>query len=623
MPGLRLVHLTFAGDGKETAQVVFDPRLTVIYGASDTGKSFVTEAIDYMLGARKLSLIPEADGYTQILLGIELPDGQVITLMRGPNSARVNVFNQDLRGLIYRAADLELTAQHHGRTSKNLSRYLLERIGLDGALIATNDTGGTKAVAFRDLLHLCLVSETRMVAKTPPVLLSTGASGQTARKSVLNLLLTGQGEQASAVQPNTGQRRVHKGKISLLDELVLDLQRQLDPQGGNESELAEQLRRILTHQDGAAVSLRGVADRHAQAIGRRAALSVALGQHDQRLTEVDDLMGRFGLLGSQYESDLARLVMVEEAGSLLGYFRIGTCVFCGAEPEHQSAGHDAQETTALHTAVLAEDTKTRQLLSDLHLTIDGLREQREEIAGQRARNLEDSAATDREIAGVEEELRPLENQAAELMSARSRVEEQLGLHRRIQELEDVRAGLVADGAVPGGPPSRGIPAGTLAEFDRAIARTLEQWQVRVHDMAYDQYSGELYVGDHARAGHGKGMRAVLHSAFAVSLADHCLRKEHHHPGFVVLDSPLVTYRQPGVRRTDDPDLPDSVIDYFYRDLLQRFAGQAVVVENTDPPADVAAHAQVYMFSRDPQEHRFGFFPVLPNASEPPADPADG
>jgi hypothetical protein len=622
VPGMRLLHLTFAGNGKQTAQVVFDPRLTVIYGASDTGKSFVTESIDYMLGARKLSMIPEAEGYTQILLGIQFADGQVITLMRGVNSARVNVFDQDLRGLVYRAADLVLSAQHSSRSSKNLSRYLLERIGLDGALLSTNDTGATKAVTFRDLLHLCLISETRMVSKTPPVLNSTGTSGQTARKSVLKLLLTGRGEQPTRHQPNAGQKRVHKGKINLLDELILGLQRQLDPQGGNETELGEQLRRVLEHQDSAAVSLRGVAGRHAQAVARRTGLSVDLAQFEQRLTEVDDLLGRFGLLRSQYESDLDRLAMVEEAGNLLGYFHTGTCVYCGAEPEHQTAGHSAQETTVLHAAVRAEDTKTRQLLSDLHLTIDGLREQREEIAGKRVRNLQGSAAADQEITAIEEELRPLEDRAAELMSARSRIEAQLGLHHRIQELEEVRAELVADGAVPGGPPARGIPAGIIAGFDRAIARTLEQWQVHVHNVAYDQYSAELFIGDHARAGHGKGMRAVLHSAFAVSLADYCLHHGHHHPGLVVLDSPLVTYRQPGIRRTSDPELPDSVIDYFYRDLFQRFTGQAIVVENSDPPVDIAQQAQVYMFSRDPREHRFGFFPVRPDASEAPADSAD-
>ncbi|WP_328508310.1 hypothetical protein OG981_53685 [Streptomyces mirabilis] len=622
MPNLRLLHLTFAGIGRDPARVVFDPKLTVIYGASDTGKSFVTEAIDYMLGARKLSMIPEAEGYTQILLGLQLPDSSVITLMRGPQSSKVSVYNADLRELIYRAADLELTAQHSARSSKNLSRYLLERIGLDGSLISTNDTGGTKLLGFRDLLHLCLISETRMVSKVSPVLRATGTSGQTAHKSVLKLLLTGEGEPPAGDRPSPGQRRVHKGKISLLDELILDLQRQLDPNGGNEAELAGQLRRVLTHQDEAALSLRDITGLHARAVARRAELSVTLGQYEQRLGEVDDLLGRFGLLRNQYESDLARLEMVNEAGSLLGYFRTGTCVFCGAEPEHQSANHDSQETTALHTAVHAESTKTQQLLSDLHLTIDDLRVQREELIGKHTVHVARAQETDQSIAHIEDDMQPLQNEAAELMTARSRVEAQLGLHRRIQELEDVRAGLVADGAVPGGRPSTGIPAGTVAEFDRAIERTLEQWQVRLHDVSYDQYSAELFVGDHARAGHGKGMRAVLHASFAVSLAEYCLGKEHPHPGFVVLDSPLVTYRQPGIRRTDDPDLPDSVIDYFYRDLFRRFTGQAVVVENGDPPADIVEQAHVYMFSRDPHDHRFGFFPVLPDTAADEDDAAD-
>ncbi|WP_326600868.1 hypothetical protein [Streptomyces sp. NBC_01800] len=586
----------------------------MIYGASDTGKSFVTEAIDYMLGARKLSLIPEAEGYSQILLGIELPDGGVITLMRGPQAGRISVFNEDLRDLVFRAADLELTVSTRG--SKNVSRYLLERIGLDGALIATNDTGGTKLLSFRDLLHLCLVSETRMVSKTPPVLRSTGTSGQTAHKSVLKLLLTGQGEPVTDARPTASQRRVHKGKIGLLDELVLDLQRQLDPQGGNESDLTEQLRRLLAHQDTTAVSLREVTARHSEAVARRAGLSVTLGQYDQRLAEVDDLLGRFGLLRSQYRSDLERLTMVNEAGSLLGYFRTGTCVFCGADPEHQAAGHDAQETTALHVAVNAESAKTQQLLSDLHLTIEDLQIQREGIAEQRDGSQAQAEEADRAIARIEQDLQPLESEASDVMSARSKVEKELGLHQRIQELEEVRAGLVADGAVPGGRPTGSIPSGSVAQFDRAIERTLEAWQVRLHDVAYDQYTAELFVGNRARASHGKGMRAVLHAAFAVSLADCCLDKEHPHPGFVILDSPLVTYRQPGVRRTDDDDLPDSVIDYFYRDLFHRFTGQAVVIENGDPPADIVQHAQVYMFSRDPHDHRFGFFPV---GSETPPD----
>ena len=46
MADLRLAHLTYAGSAKPLAQVVFGPELTVIYGASDTGKSFIVDSIE-------------------------------------------------------------------------------------------------------------------------------------------------------------------------------------------------------------------------------------------------------------------------------------------------------------------------------------------------------------------------------------------------------------------------------------------------------------------------------------------------------------------------------------------------------------------------------------------------
>lgn len=130
-------------------------------------------------------------------------------------------------------------------------------------------------------------------------------------------------------------------------------------------------------------------------------MAVALGLHTQRLAEVDDLQGRFVLPRSQYESDLARLDMVNEAGSLLGYFRTGTCVFCGADPEHQRVGgHGAQATTALRIAVESETGKTRHLL-----------------VGERDAAAARATACDEVIARIErEELRPLEREAAELMT---------------------------------------------------------------------------------------------------------------------------------------------------------------------------------------------------------------
>ena len=47
-PGFRLRFLGFFGPQKSPATVTFGAGLNVIYGASNTGKSFIVEAIDFI-----------------------------------------------------------------------------------------------------------------------------------------------------------------------------------------------------------------------------------------------------------------------------------------------------------------------------------------------------------------------------------------------------------------------------------------------------------------------------------------------------------------------------------------------------------------------------------------------
>jgi len=54
---------------KEPAEFNFTSGLNILWGSSDTGKTFLVEAIDFMLGGgEELRDIPERDGYDHILL---------------------------------------------------------------------------------------------------------------------------------------------------------------------------------------------------------------------------------------------------------------------------------------------------------------------------------------------------------------------------------------------------------------------------------------------------------------------------------------------------------------------------------------------------------------------------
>ena len=51
MSGFQLRRLQVTGPQVESAEITFDAGLNVVSGASDTGKSYLVETIDYMLGA--------------------------------------------------------------------------------------------------------------------------------------------------------------------------------------------------------------------------------------------------------------------------------------------------------------------------------------------------------------------------------------------------------------------------------------------------------------------------------------------------------------------------------------------------------------------------------------------
>ena len=77
---MRLLHLTAVGPDVSAASLEFARRLTVVYGASETGKTYVIEALNFMFGARALRQVPEDAGYQRMLLGIEFDDGEVVTV---------------------------------------------------------------------------------------------------------------------------------------------------------------------------------------------------------------------------------------------------------------------------------------------------------------------------------------------------------------------------------------------------------------------------------------------------------------------------------------------------------------------------------------------------------------
>lgn len=121
---------------------------------------------------------------------------------------------------------------------------------------------------------------------------------------------------------------------------------------------------------------------------------------------------------------------------------------------------------------------------------------------------------------------------------------------------------------------------------------------------------DIIAGDQLRSAHGKGVRAVLHAAFTIALAQYCFDRDLPHPGFVVLDSPLVTYRPPDQSTSTDNEPPEGVVRAFYRDIQDHFDGQIIVMENTDPLDPLGPDALDIRFTKHVDVGRYGFMPAV-------------
>jgi hypothetical protein len=612
-PRLRLRHLCFTGPKKEPAVIRFGAGLNVLYGASETGKSFVLEAIDFMLGGnRPLRDIGEREGYDRLLLGMETGEGDTFTLVRAASGGRFQVF-QGLHetlpeGHNGQVLPLRSSAQHEA----TISAYLLERIGLAGSRILKSAKSGELInLSFRNIAHLCLVSEEQIHKVTSPV-----ESGQVILKTpeygTFKLLLTGVDDSAViSASKDTSATQSRNAKVEMLDELLADLRERVGENGGDRQEAADQLERFEMSLSREERGFLETEEQYQALVQRRSEMRRRLEVGVERRSEVDDLLARFRLLSDHYATDLARLEAIAEAGSLVAALSAQSCPLCGAAPDAQHLSADCDgNLEAVVAAADAERAKIIRLQEELKQTITELSREAGSFDGllpQLRGSLND---IDNEIRDTGPELAQRRSGYRELIDARAEVRASLALWDQVAEMEAKRAELGNTSEDDGAQvqPSVAVSTTTLDRFAQQVERVLKAWHFpdaeRVH---FDKSDRDLIINGRLRGSRGKGMRAITHAAFTIGLMEYCVSTSKPHPGFVVLDSPLLAYREPEGTEDDldGTDVQEALYDY----LAQWMDMQALVIENTDPPVSIRNRANTLFFSKNPHQGRYGLFDI--------------
>ena len=127
--GLTIRHLNFTGPKVQTAALTFESGLNLLYGASNTGKSFTLKAIDFMLGASKtLPEFEERDGYDKLWFGFTLAGQGDFTLARSMVGGGFELHRGLISSVATNATFEKLSQTPQSKNMKSLSLYLLEHL---------------------------------------------------------------------------------------------------------------------------------------------------------------------------------------------------------------------------------------------------------------------------------------------------------------------------------------------------------------------------------------------------------------------------------------------------------------------------------------------------------------
>lgn len=383
-PGFWISSITVAGHPtRPDSSVGFESGLNVIYGPSNSGKSWVLQCIDYMFGLKTDDFVlDENSGYTEVRMGMRTAQGS-LTLSRPIGEGANNI---EVSSTFPRNESGTYKGQSSGRSSL-LSSVWLELIGYDAPenlKIIKNQNFETQALTWRTFWHALYADEDRISTKKP-ILLPLQTTAQPAFKCALASLITGE-DYAAYARDESGETRKLRNNaiIDYLEPLPKQLEERIEliDKALGSSDPAEIQRRI----DELTAELERVQQRITHATVQGQDIVARLQQVRDSLAEFRTLRKRYEELAASYRARIERFDFVENGHTRTAHREPGTtCPVCTQTlpPETRSAVPEPDPRERHDLAARLNDL--RQTIHQMDLERAPLQEQEQDLAAEAER----------------------------------------------------------------------------------------------------------------------------------------------------------------------------------------------------------------------------------------------
>lgn len=619
MKNIVLKKLKVIGATKSDAEIVFGENLTIISGASDTGKSYIFQTIYYLLGSDTPPKegIEEANGYTHAFLELTL-NSTPLVIERDLKGGKASLYYTTLSD-VFNSNPASTKVSASARGNDNLSNRILGPLKMDGVNLLLNSNTGKKGIArLSDFKNILFLSEEQIVTDKSPF--RTGQRGDILREnSLLKFILTGKDFADIDLQDFPKLKAGLETRIQQLNELIEE----------DSTKVSEYSQELIDNNIEASFfnneisalenTLTTTRDEMESIIDEVNSQKSLLQKERSEHIALNELLSRFQLLKKQYKIDIQRLEHLIEANDIFSDLKPLFCPYC--EQEILTGGHNncgEYNSEVYNNALNVELSKTQSLLNDLAPTLNDIEQKildkTSNINSINNKILEYNTL----LLTVREQFKKLNDKILKARSFHRIIIDRDTLQLRINVFKD-RVEKLNNDLQAKKDSNKSTKASDYTKVDESkilkIENTLSDFFtfLKFHEeneTRFDKQTADISIGGKKKGSFGKGKRSIANAVATLGLIS-ASKELQTLPRLLILDSPLTTYT--GVKRKEGDKIvqPKDLQMRFFKLLIDKSSDIQIIVFDNEEPEENFTHDKLktIKFTGTKDFGRYGFFPV--------------
>ncbi|MFR8017687.1 MAG: AAA family ATPase [Clostridiaceae bacterium] len=578
------------GSGKTDSIIELSNGVNIIYGPSNTGKTYIVKCIDYMFGSER-EPIDISTGYQYIKIIVRTQCG-TITMSRKIGENKIEVSSNDNNVPSGKYA----TKASRTNYDKTINSVWLSLIGInDLHLVISNENYKKQILSWRTFSHMFMLTETKIISEYSAILSGRDTSN-TAVIASLIFLLSGQDfaetetkdtKEIKEAKKNAVKAYINK-ELFRLSERNQELLAQLkeNPNIDIAVEIEKIMAEISTNEK-----------RINSSIEENQKILAQLYEKNENLSECNVLLNRYDELTTQYDADLKRLNFIVDGEANLNTSFSTHCPFCdgevvvkknqnyidAAKSDYKKIKLQAKDLESASKELRSEKLSLEQEIGTLMAKKKSIEELIEKELKPQVFNLKEKLSTYKDAIECQKEIDILkklsEQKTADMIE--NDTDEESELKFKVKEHLDYSF---------------------INELSNGIKSFLENCNYdNLLSVIFDKADMDIVINGKKKSSNGKGYNAYFNSVVAIVLSRYMESKAKYSPDFLVLDSPILSLKE---KETKKPS--ETMRNTLFENIVDNQKGiQTIVIENEIPEINYK-DANIIHFTKEKNNGRYGF-----------------